>query len=249
MLLKTQGIILRTLRHNDQNLIVKIFTRHTGLQSYIVRCSKKSKNTALFQPLNILSLENRWQENKNLQTIKECTIHYQYNLLPYHPERRAMAMMMNEFVIKCLHDGESNEELFLFIKQSLIQLDQMEKTDPDFHIKFIIQFAQWLGFGIQNNYSPNQPIFSIHDGNFVSEEMATDPYFYFSKQASLYLSTLLNADQSLLNHSERNELLKNMIRYYQVHVPGITTLKSHQVLMEIFDSLSPNFASTNASKV
>lgn len=249
MLLKTQGIILSKLRHNDQQLIVKIFTRHIGLQSYIIRSSKKSKNTALFQPLNILLLESRWQEKKNLQTIKECTIHYQYKLLPYHPERRAMAMMMNEFIIKCLLDGESNEKLFLFIQQSLIQLDQMEKTDPDFHIKFIIELAQWLGFGIQNNYSPKQPIFSIQDGNFVSEENATDSNFYFSKQASLHLSTLLNHNQSLLNHTARNELLTNMVRYYQVHVPGFTTLKSHQVLMEIFDSSISNYSSNIASKV
>jgi DNA repair protein RecO (recombination protein O) len=239
MLLKTQGIILHTLRYNDQNLIVKIFTRHTGMQSYLVRSSRKSKNTALFQPLNILLLESRWQENKNLQRIKECTVDYQYNLLPYHPERRAMAMMMNEFMIKCLQEGEANEELFAFMMQSLIMLDQMEKTDPDFHIKFTIQLAQWLGFGIQNNFTSNQPVFSIREGCFVSKELATDPNFCFSEQASLHLSTLLNKEKSLFNHAERNELLKNIIRYYQMHVPGkniFSTLKSHEVLMEVYDS-------------
>lgn len=236
MLLKTQGIILHTLRYNDQNLIVKIFTKHIGLQSYLVRSSKKSKNTALFQPLNILFLETRWQENKNLQSIKECSIDYQYIRLPFHPERRAIAMMMNELMMKCVLEGEANEELFEFMLQSLITLDNLEKTDADFHLKFTIDLANRLGFGMQNNYSSMNTIFSIREGAFIPKTNTTDPNFCFSEQASSSLNIILNKNQSLLNHGARNELLKNIIRYYQVHVPGFTTLKSHDVLMEVFDS-------------
>lgn len=236
MLLKTQGIILHTLRYNDKNLIVKIFTRQIGLQSYLVRSSRKTKNTSLFQPLNILLLETRWQENKNLQSIKECSIDYKYIRLPFHPERRAMAIMMNELMMKCLLEGEANEELFEFLLQALITLDNLEKTDADFHLKFTIDFAQRLGFGMQNNYSPMNTIFSIREGAFIPKTQATDPNFSFSEQASSSLNIILNKKPSHLNHEARNELLKNIIRYYQVHVPGFTTLKSHDVLMEVFDS-------------
>ncbi len=243
MLLKTQGIILHTLRYNDQNLIVKIFTRHIGLQSYLVRSSRKSKNIALFQPLNILLLETRWQENKNLQSIKESSIDYQYFRLPYHPVLRAIAMMMNEWMMKCILHGETNEELFEFFLQSLITLDNLEKTDADFHLKFIIDLAQRLGFGMQNNYSLNNTIFSIRDGSFIPKNQANDLNFCFSEQASSSLYIILNKSQSLLNHGARNELLKNLIRYYQVHVPGFTTLKSLDVLIEVFDRSMP----TNSS--
>ncbi|MCX7744369.1 MAG: DNA repair protein RecO [Flavobacteriales bacterium] len=236
MLVKTQGIILHTLRYNDQNLIVKILTRHFGLQSYLVRSSRKSKNTALFQPLNILLLETRWQENKNLQRVKECTVAYQYIRLPFHPERRAIAMMMNEFMMKCLPDGNANEELFEFMMQALISLDNLDKTDANFHLKFTIDLAQQLGFGMQNNYSSTNTIFSIPEGAFIPKNQATDLNFCFSEQASCSLHLILNNNQPLLNHMDRNELLKNIIRFYQVHVPGFTTLKSHDVLMEVFNS-------------
>ena len=53
---KTQGIVLQALRYGDTSLIVKVFTRDSGLKSYMVKgaFNHNAKNrVALFQNLHL----------------------------------------------------------------------------------------------------------------------------------------------------------------------------------------------------
>ena len=54
---KLQGVVLQSIRYGDTSLIVKIYTRNLGLQSYIIKgaFNRASKNrAAFFQPLNVI---------------------------------------------------------------------------------------------------------------------------------------------------------------------------------------------------
>ena len=54
---KVRGIVVQSLRYGDTSLIVRVFTRNRGLQSYLVKgaFNRNAKNrVALFQSLNII---------------------------------------------------------------------------------------------------------------------------------------------------------------------------------------------------
>ena len=57
MLVKTRAIIIHSIRYREADLIVKAYTKSSGLKSYLVRGVLKSKKgklrASMFQPLSI----------------------------------------------------------------------------------------------------------------------------------------------------------------------------------------------------
>ena len=61
MLTKTQAIVLHSLKYGETRLIVDMFTRSQGRQSFIVSIPKSVKGKIkkqLFQPLTLLEIES-----------------------------------------------------------------------------------------------------------------------------------------------------------------------------------------------
>jgi hypothetical protein len=53
---------------------------------------------------------------------------------------------------------------------------------------------------------------------------------------SLVFSKLLaNEDSVVMNRSQRNELLKKMMTYYQLHIESFKELNSWQILQEVLE--------------
>ncbi|MEZ4847168.1 MAG: recombination protein O N-terminal domain-containing protein [Bacteroidia bacterium] len=51
MIRKTEGIVLRTLRHQDSNLITTLYTRDFGIRSFVItgyRSARAEHKTRLF---------------------------------------------------------------------------------------------------------------------------------------------------------------------------------------------------------
>ena len=70
MLVKTKSIVLSKRKYSDNSLIVKVFTRHCGVVSFIVKnaFSKNSRfSQAHFAPLNLLELTFHHKNNSSLQ--------------------------------------------------------------------------------------------------------------------------------------------------------------------------------------
>src|SRR4051812_25488846 len=103
MLHKTTGIILHTVKYSETSLIVKIYTRNYGLQSYIISGtrSKKSKNKAsLFQPLTLVDLIVSNSAKEGLHRISEINILHSYNAIPYQIIKSSISVFINEILYK-----------------------------------------------------------------------------------------------------------------------------------------------------
>src|ERR1700741_3394115 len=77
MLQKTEGIVIHTIPYSDTSIIAKLFTTDYGLVSFMIKGTRGKKTTnkaVFFQPLSVLAIDIYYQENKNLQTIKESKL-------------------------------------------------------------------------------------------------------------------------------------------------------------------------------
>ena len=113
MLHKTSGIILHTVKYSETSLIVKIYTRDFGLQSYMVTGvrSKKSKNKAsLFQPLALVELEVSNTNKGSLQRISEINILHPYSDIPYNIVKSSIAIFLNEILYKAIKEEHADED-------------------------------------------------------------------------------------------------------------------------------------------
>lgn len=150
MLKKTEGVVLSAIRYKESSIIVRIFSRELGLKSYIingVRTQGAKSKAALYQPMTLLDLVVYEKEGAGLQRISEAKIDYAYQLIPFDFVRSGILMFMAEVCSKTLYENYQNEWLFDFLKSSLKQLDQKNIDIKHFPLVFLIQEANYLGFG------------------------------------------------------------------------------------------------------
>ncbi len=239
MLHTTSGIILHTIKYSETSLIAKIYTRSFGLQSYMVSGvrSKKSKNKAtLFQPLTLVEMVVSNSNKGTLQRISEINILHPYADIPYDIVKSSIVIFLNEILYKALREEHSDEDMFEFIKNSLLVLDLKHDNCSNFHIFFMIQLSRFLGFFPQGKYTAETPIFDLREGRFINH--LPDHFYYLSTQNSMLLYDFISSGyetihQLKMDNSERKDLLQSMIVFYQLHIASFKEIKSQEILEEV----------------
>lgn len=239
MIHKTDGIILHTTKYSEKSLIVKAYTRHFGLQSYIINDvrSKTSKNKAtLFQPLSLIDMVVSNSNKGLLQRISEITVQHPYHSIPYNVIKSSIAIFINEVLYKAIKEEHSDEELFEFIKNSLLMLDLKTDNCSNFHIYFMIQLSRYLGFYPQGKYTPVTPVFDLQEGCFVAH-LPSHPH-HLSTSLSVLLYDLIAAGHEKyadikLAKDQRKQLLLALITFYQLHITSFGEIKSYVILEEV----------------
>jgi DNA repair protein RecO (recombination protein O) len=239
MLNKTAGIILHTTKYSETSLIVKVLTNNKGIQSYIISGirNKKSQNRAgVFQPLSLVELVTSGNEKSSLQRIKEISVDQPYNHLPYDIIKSSIGIFLNEVIIHSLKEPHPDEDMYLFIKNSLLILDLNTGTDANFHLIFMIQFSRFLGFFPQGEYSNETPLFDLQEGKFVQN--IPHHSFYLNPASSRIFSQLIRSSYSdsaklSVNRPERKAMLDSLLLFYHLHINSFGEIRSMKVLEEI----------------
>jgi DNA repair protein RecO (recombination protein O) len=229
MLKKTKGIALNYIKYKESSIIVKIFTRELGLKSYIVngvRSQGKGSKIAHFQPLTLLDLVVYEKENSGLQQISETKIFQSPLLLPFDLSRTSIALFMTELISRSIYEGYQNEELFDFIEDSVLHLDNKEIRLTHFPLVFLLGNAKYLGFAPETA-----------DGFLI--ESSQQP---FSKEEIVkildYVEDLVK-NQFLSNFNIsgnlRRKLLDHLLDFHSEQLDQTTPLKSLAVIRQVMD--------------
>lgn len=220
MLIKTRGIVFRFTKYGETSIIVNIFTEAYGMQGYIVngvRTSSTKSKIALYQPLTLLDLVAYHKEQADLTRIKEVKCLYQYQHIPVEIRKSTVAMFLNEILNKTIKEESHSEEVFGFLMNSFITLDQLTTSVENFHLIFLIKLSRFLGFGAQTKNE-------LVGGRFATVETEG------------LLDILVKADYTDLiqiSHTQRKDLLDLLLRFYSDHFETLGELKSLPVLREV----------------
>lgn len=235
MLHTTRAIVLRTIRYNDKAVIANIYTELFGLQGYLIHTGKNKKN-ALLQPLTCLEITVEHKTNKSLQRIKEAQCSPPFSDIPYNTSKSSLAIFMAEVFYRSVKEEESNLNLFDFLHNSVLLLDEEQTSCSNFHLVFLMQLTRYLGIFPGNDYSENKPFFNLEEGCFVSEK-PEHPNFIANTLAHC-LSDLMRCSMNYhselsITKTQRKELLTALIDYYRLHLHGMSEVRSHKVLEEV----------------
>ena len=243
MIDKTKGIVLRTVKYGETSVIVAIFTELFGLQSYLVNgvrtSSKKgSSKASQFQPASILDLVVYHNELKNLQRLKEFKWHYLYKHIFFNVLKNSVVLFMVELLHKCLKQPESNPDLYHFMEDALINLDDAEETVVgNYPLFFALHIASFFGLRIQDNYSEQRSFLDLQEGTFTSER-PRHPHFLegeYSYISSQILKTMQphELQQLKLNKDKRRILLHAYQNFFGLHIQEFNTMKTLPVLQAL----------------
>ena len=217
MLIKTRGIVFRFTRYGDSSLIVTIFTENSGIQSFMVKGIRKNRSgsgMALYQPLTLLELVVYNKESAGLQHIREVRCTHIYSRIPGDMLRETLAFFITELLNKSIREQSQPEELYRFLEEWLLRLDDEKTVLRNFHLHFMSRLCRYLGFGARHTHE-------ITGGRILPDEL------------NLPLQKILDGDEPDMTYQNRKEILDLLIAFFREHVENFGTLKSIDVLQEI----------------
>lgn len=209
------------MRFGETSIIASIFTEQFGLQSYMikgVRTNSRKSRIALFQPLTLLDMVVYHKESGGIMHVKEVKCFHPYQFINADVRKAAIAMFINEVLNRSVKEQSHVQDIFHFIMDSLIHLDELERPE-NFHLQFLVGLSKHLGFG------PNLAS-EVLGGRMVSD------------QEEEALQKILKQDYKVdvpLTYEQRKNILSVLLRFYQTHAEGFGELKSVAVLKEVLN--------------
>jgi len=239
-LVKTRGIIFKSVKYSESSLILDVYTEELGLRSYIVKGvrSKSGKNLAgHFQLMQVLDMVVYNNEAKALNYIKEYSLHHVYLNLPFDIKRSSVGVFMIEVARKSIKEREKNQRLFDFIMEGISRLEHDGHDRLLYlHLKFMVELSGYLGFFPQGRHSPETPSFDLKEGTFTNY---SGHLYTIDEPFSRSFSQIIETDWTFINTLQidkihRNALLDKLLEYYQYHLDIQGSFHSLDILKEVF---------------
>lgn len=237
---KTGGVVLRTVKYNDNALIVDVYTETRGAVSFAVkipRSRKSSLRAVLFRPLSMLEIDFEYRRKTELQRMSDVHLAYAYTSLPYHPYKSSIALFLAEFLCRVLKHEAENASLFAYLTCSLQWLDACERAFSNFHLVFITRLTRFLGFYPNVEAYHDGDFFDMQNACFVPGQPMHHAFLRPEEAAAIPLFMRMNYDSMrffVMNRHERDRYIEVLNDYYRLHVPDFPELKSLDFLKEVF---------------
>ena len=241
-LIKCRAIVIRTVNYSENSVVLKCFTSTHGIQSYLVNGVRSKKGTikpSQLQPLTLLELESYYQQNKNLQRIKELKCTPTLSHLHFDIIKSSIGIFIAEVMNKSFHEEDQvDEPMFEFLFHSIQILDIEQNNISNFPSYFLLQLSRYLGFFPRGIFTEQTNGFELKEGCFEKYDQRNP--FQVDPILSEKFSQLLQADfdqykNISLTNLQRTSLMDFLIEYYQQHIHGFGELRSHKILSEVLN--------------
>ena len=193
------AIILSLQPHTDKAHVLHAYTRTGGHVHYNVYGLGRKNAAGTYAPLSIVQLTT---DERSVRTAQLAYIPRTLNSDPY---KRTIVIFISEVLYHVLRHPMTDEPMYDFIAQSIQELDQTD-APQNFHLSFLVGFAEKLGFAIPGTSSRQT-------GGVASAEKGHLP----------------------LTRKARQEALRTLCAYFAEHVETWQNPKSLDILMEVFD--------------
>ncbi len=237
---KLRGIVLNTIRYSDKHNIVHIYTDGRGLMSFAVpqgRTNAARMRNAMLMPLSLIDLEAGVRNGRDLSILREVRRNYPLATIYSDPMKNAIALFISELLAHVIQEPEGNAYLFSYIEQSVKLLEELPGQIANFHICFLYHLGAHLG--IQPNIESYRSgyWFDMTDGVFVPSAVRGHALLQPQEAQVIHLlsrMTFSNMSVFRFNREERNRMLDVIINYYRLHNAAIGTLRSPDILKQLF---------------
>ncbi len=232
MLLKTEGIVLKTIKYSETSVISKIFTREYGECSFIIYGVRGSRNKSkgnLFQPLQILELDIYYHPNKSILKLKEYRSAVIYSSLYHEIIKQSVAVFTLEILSKCIQEREVNIPLYDYFREYLLGIDSGHHYDSISPQVFLKNISDILGFRpfVNTRYESNS-FFNLEEGILQKEQNHLQVLLNQSDTALFY--KFMTSEKHLFSKSERLKILDILLTYFKIHIPGFKEVTSLEIL-------------------
>ena len=236
---KIEGIVIDIVKHNDRHNVVTLFTRTRGRMSFLSPAGAgkagRMRNARLL-PLSVIETQVKVSQTRELHRLGSISPVEIWHDIYFNPVKTSITLFLSEFLNRYLRDASPDPATWEFITASIRALDNIDAGLANFHIWFLIRFLDIAGITPDITNYEKGDCFDMRNGILVANSMHRDTLT--SAETSLLISlsriSLTNLAAFRFNGSERRQLLDRILRYYAIHFPGLSSLKSPDILSEVF---------------
>ncbi len=221
MISSCSGIVISSIPYSESSLICKVFTRPFGLNSFLIKGAKSSKNkkSGLLRPLQPVEITHYRSPKSGLHLVKDIAATIPLVDVSRSHEKTCICLFLAEIMSKTLSENLEDANLFEFLTESVKTLELSQDYYLNFHLQFLLQYYQHLGF-----YPDNEEVGKLV--GFSGESRST--FLETLVQNPLYNSGLKG------NNQERKLALSSLIRFLQLQLSSQMEIKSLPVLESVF---------------
>ncbi len=179
------------------------------------------------------------RDSKDLQQIREIALHLHTPSVISDPLKSSLVLFLTEVLHKSIEENYVNEVLFDFLESAVQMLDVTPQV-KNFHLWFLLELAKYLGFYPSKNYAriDENTGFNLETGLFTREEDYAQKLLDQNVVHIFHELLGMNFDKFMrikLSSTQRRTLLRGLVDYYIIHVPGLNKVSSLEVLETVFD--------------
>jgi DNA repair protein RecO (recombination protein O) len=233
MHVKTQAVVLQTLKHQDSSLVLKLFSSERGLiTSFIKNSGSKKKRTVKWQLLDIVNLDLVHSDKNDFYGIREASYAFKHTGRYFDPYKLSMSYFVAEILLKTISEkNTAYPELYAFTLDCLNKLDTTQSIST-FPIDFLLDLSYVLG--IQPKVAEGGYIFNFSEGSIDThpaglQSMSTNEVVLLAG----YIRT--GSFETTPNKDQRTKMLQLLLDFYKYHLPGFIEIKSLSVLKEVLN--------------
>ncbi|HOV99405.1 MAG: DNA repair protein RecO [Bacteroidetes bacterium] len=147
MIVKTDAIILKSMKYRDTSKIVTMYTKEFGKLQGIAKGSRglKSKFGSSLEPLMYSQVVMYKKENRDLHLLTQGTMIQSFNSFYSSLEHLSVAFALAELVHRITSHEEKNIPFFQLLLTTLSELDASDEP-LKYLYAFEAQIAQTMGF-------------------------------------------------------------------------------------------------------
>lgn len=237
---KLEGIVINVIKYNDKHNIAHIYTDKLGMLAFLVRqgtTHASRMRNAMFMPLSLIGFEARLQPGRELGTLHDVRRTAMLMSIYSDPMKNAVAMFVSELLSHTIQEQEQNMVLYSYIKSCILRLEESRASIANFHICFLYQLGQFIGIQPDIDSYHEGYWFNMSEGVYTQHPHAGAKMLPPSQAQVLPLLSRMTFDNMhhfKFTREQRNEMLEIILGYYRLHHSTLGTLRSPEVLKQLF---------------
>ena len=144
MYVTTEAIVLSLEPVSDKAQVTHVYTRTGGRERYKVFGLGRRHAIGVYSPLSLVQLTT------DKTSVRTAQLTYVPQTLMTDARKRAVALFISEVLYHTLRYPMTDERMFDFLANAVRALDETEEPQ-NFHLRFLIDFAAMLGFGMESS--------------------------------------------------------------------------------------------------
>jgi DNA repair protein RecO (recombination protein O) len=148
MLVKTEAIVLKSMRYRDTSRIVTFYTKEFGKLKCIAKGARTAKNKfgSALEPMTLSMLVFYKKDHRDIHLISQCDAISPFKNLTEDLDRLCIALGVIELINQVTHDEEKNPVLFGLLLETLSVLNTSTKNYRTYLFAFQLRLAMLFGF-------------------------------------------------------------------------------------------------------